>query len=235
MIIVCKKDTKKLVKGLRYEVMNLWNDGSNQRWLEGKVELKGLGRYVINNFTDIDGKPLPKINIITPYKRWDAIKFEDLKKGDILVCITDQYTTLAKDQFYQIENLTEKNTMVGSWNRIERTIKFVGIKRTLKFSSWRFRKLSTEEVREMSLSNLFGEKSSQVITSQIERKIDLVADKDKLLLQMISAAIVDPNRHGLSILEWTIRKTGNKYGLKQSDFNTILETPLKDLLKKFDF
>jgi hypothetical protein len=95
--------------------------------------------------------------------------------------------------------------------------------------------LSTEEVREMSLSNLFGEKSSQVITSQIERKIDLVADKDKLLLQMISTAIVDPNRHGLSILEWTIRKTGNKYGLKQSDFNTILETPLKDLLKKFDF
>ena len=48
MIIVCKKPTKKLVKGLRYEVGNIYNDGTNNRWQEGTVEIIGVGRFVVD-------------------------------------------------------------------------------------------------------------------------------------------------------------------------------------------
>ena len=39
MIVICKKGTKKMVKGLRYEVLNLWNDGTCARWQEGKIDV----------------------------------------------------------------------------------------------------------------------------------------------------------------------------------------------------
>ena len=47
MIVVCKRPTKRLIKGVRYEVENLWNDGTSQRWLEGKVSIKDIGRFSV--------------------------------------------------------------------------------------------------------------------------------------------------------------------------------------------
>ena len=97
MIVICKKATKKMVKGLRYEVLNLWNDGNSQRWQEGKIEILGFGRFVVGNFTDTDGKPLPKIKILNPIPRVKNLEFTDLIKGDILVCMSDRYKTIAKN------------------------------------------------------------------------------------------------------------------------------------------
>ena len=236
MIVVCKRPTKKLVKGLRYEVQNLWNDGKNQRWLESKVEIKGIGRYSVDNFTDIDGKSLPKINFLTPRPTYKAFSFEELKEGDILVCTSDSYKTLAKDSMYRVSKLITKSTDYRSYNgtihqKVDKNIQFEGIKRAIKFSSWRFRKLSSEESREMQLSSILNGEKPPVITSSA-RKIDLVTNKELVLMTLLAKSVLDPNRHHLSILEWAIQKIGNSYSITEEDYKSLLELPLKQVLEK---
>jgi hypothetical protein len=237
MIVVCKKATKKLVKGLRYEVQNLWNDGGNQRWLESKIEIKGIGRYSVDNFTDTDGKSLPKINFLTPRPVYRTLTFEELKEGDILVCTCDSYKTLAKDSMYRISKLITKSTDYRGYNgtihqRVDKNVQFEGIKRAIKFSSWKFRKLSSEESREIQLSSILnGEKPPVIITSSA-RKIDLVTNKDRVLMNLLAKSILDSNRHHLSILEWAIQKVGNNYSITEEDYKSLLNLSLKEVLEK---
>jgi hypothetical protein len=97
MIVISKVSNKKLLKGHRYEVQNLWNDGTNQRWVEGKVQLLGFGRYSVDSFTDSSGNPLSKTNYVSAIKPPERfIKYDDCKEGEILVCDSDHYKTLAK-------------------------------------------------------------------------------------------------------------------------------------------
>ena len=236
MIVVCKRPTKKLVKGLRYEVQNLWNDGKNQKWLESKVEIKGIGRYSVDNFTDIDGKPLPAINIATPRPQYQSLKFEEIKEGDILVCTSDSYKTLAKDAMYRVAKVIQKTKDYKSYNgsihqKVDKSIQFEGQKRTIRFSSWRFRKLTSEESREIQLSSILnGEKPPVIIKSA--RKIDLVTNKEQVLMTLLAKSVLDSNRHHLSILEWAIQKVGNNYSITEDDYKSILELPLKEVLEK---
>lgn len=235
MIVVCKTPTKRLVKGLRYETGSLWNDGSNQNWLEGNVDILGIGRFSVNNFTDNDGKPLPKINIILPIQVQETLKFEDLKKGDILVCKSDNYKTMGKGCMYQIEELKVKSSQRVNWNKTtythtEHSIKFVGITRSLKFSSWRFRKLTPHEAREISLNSVLHGEEPTIVKSKDIRKIELISNKEFELMSMISKSIIDPNRHHLSITEWACQKSGSNLGITTDDYTTLLNMTLKDIL-----
>lgn len=183
MIVISKIANKKLLKGHRYEVQNLWNNGNNQRWTEGKVELVGFGRYSVDGFTDTNGNPLPKTNFTSTNPQLERfIKFEDCKEGDILVCNSDHYKTMSKGSMYKIEKLekTEKQ-MTGwggrTWTNVDASVKFVGIKRKLKFNGWAFRRLTPEESRDISLGAILtGEEPAIVKTTSI-RKIDLVVNK----------------------------------------------------------
>lgn len=238
MIVICKKPTKKLVKGLRYEVHNLYNDGRNQRWLESKVEIKGLGRYSVENFTDVDGKPLPKINIIRPREVLRTLEFSDLKEGDILVCTSETYKTLVKGAMYRIEKLTDKvtthkNYAGNTYNSSYKTVKFVGIKRALKFSSWRFRKLSASENREISLNTLLTGERAKILTSRV-RKIDFVTNKNLELMNIISKSLLDGSRHQLSIVDWAIQKTGTNFDVNSDDFKPLLSMTLADILQSIE-
>ena len=235
MIVVCKTPTKRLVKGLRYETGSLWNDGSNQNWLEGNVDILGIGRFSVNNFTDNDGKPLPKINIILPIQVQETLKFEDLKKGDILVCKSDNYKTMGKGCMYQIEELKVKSSQRMNWNKTtythtEHSIKFVGITRSLKFSSWRFRKLTPHEAREISLNSVLHGEEPTIVKSKDIRKIELISNKEFELMSMLSKSIIDPNRHHLSITEWACQKSGANLGITTADYDTLLNMSLKDIL-----
>lgn len=238
MIVICKKATKKLVKGLRYEVQNLYNDGSNQRWLEAKVEIKGFGKYAVANFTDINGNPLPKINILVPRQTFKILEYSDLKEGDIIVCTSDSYKTLVKGGMYRIEKLKEtvhqyKNYSGQPYTRAERTIKFEGIKRTLKFSSWRFRKLNSNESREISLNSILTGEKPKVLTSSV-RKIDFVPNKNVELMNIISRSIVDVNRHQLSIIDWACQKTGANLDINKKDFDSLMTMSLQQILQMLD-
>jgi hypothetical protein len=239
MIVICKRATKRLVKGVRYETGSLYNDGTNQHWQEGTVEILGVGKFVVDNFTDVNGNPLPKTNIIIPRAPINELKFEDLSKGDILVCTSDNYKTLGKGCMYQIENLTSKTSQRIGWNKqpynhTEKTIKFVGIPRTLKFSSWRFRKLSPQEAREISLNSVLHGEEPAIVKSKDIRKIELVANKELELMGMLSKSIIDPNRHHLSIIDWACQKSGTNLGITPEDYNAILSMPLKDILEKLE-
>jgi len=238
IMIVISKVT--LLKGHRYEVQNLWNAGNNQRWVEGKLQLVGFGRYSVDSFTDSSGNPIAKVNYTSTQPQVERfIKFEDCKEGEILVCNSDHYKTLAKGSMYKIEKLekteSEKNGWGGrSWTHTETKIKFEGIKRKLKFNGWAFRKLTTEESRNISLGSILtGEEPLIVKTTDI-RKIDIVVNKEKALMEVISKTLLDENRHHLSIIDWTCQKTGEKFRIKPEDFKDLLDMKLSDILAKIE-
>jgi len=234
MIVICKKETKRILKGVRYEVIGLWNSGKNSRWLEGKIQIKDIGKYSVNNFTDLNGNPLPKIDIQPTLKNYTSLKFEDLKEGDILVCNSDNYKCLAKGAMYRVEKLELKtlSTHSGYKHQIGQ-VKFVGIERKLKYSSWRFRKLTTEESRDISLKSVFGEETTEVVTKKT-RKIDLSANKNLDLVKNLAKSILDENRHHLSTIDWAIKKTGNHLSLDAEDYKELLKMKLEDVLKLVD-
>lgn len=237
MIAICIKPTKRLVKGGRYEIEGLWNSGTSQRWIEGKVAVKGLGRFSVNYFTDTSGNPLPKILIQPNYRSHETLDFKDLKVGDILVCRSESYKTLATGAKYQIELLEEvpriRKGISSSIKYSEKMIKFVGISRKLKFNSWSFRKLSPQESREISLTKLFGEGEVDIIKTKV-RKIDLATNKERVLLEILLQSISDRNRHILSVVDWACQKVGTKWAVKPEDFTELMQKSLGDIINKID-
>lgn len=240
MIVISKVANKVLLKGHRYEVQNLWNAGTNQRWLEGKVQLIGFSRYSVDSFTDENGNPLPKTNytsVVRPVERF--IKFEDCKDGEILVCNSDHYKTLAKGSMYKIEKLEKKETEKNGWNgrtwmHSETTIKFEGIKRKLKFNGWAFRKLTQEESREISLGSILSGQDPVIVKTTSIRKIDMVDNKEKALMEVIAKTILDSNRHHLSVVDWSCQKTGEKLRINPDDFKDLLDMKLSDIIEKIE-
>ena len=240
MIVISKVANKKLLKGHRYEVQNLWNAGNNQRWVEGKVQLVGFSsRYSVDSFTDSSGNALPNSNYVSTLQQVERfIKFEDCKEGEIVVCNSDHYKTLAKGSMYKIEKLekteTEKNGWGRSWTHKETTIKFEGIKRKLKFNGWAFRKLTPEETREISLGLILSGEEPDIVKTTDIRKIDMVVNKERALMEVIAKTIIDENRHHLSIIDWGCQKTGEKMRIKPEDFKDLLDMKLSDILEKIE-
>ena len=235
MNIICKKPTSRLIKGATYEVELLYNNGTNNGWREARVRVKDVsGFYSVDNFTSMDGTPVQKINIGTPVVV-ERINFEDLKVGDILVCTSDNYKTLIKNGYYKIERLDSIDKPItygtNTYVRKDQKIKLQGVKRTLKFNSWYFRKLSTQELRDANLNELLNNQPLKVISEPIKRKIDHLENKEEALVETLCLSILDKNRHKLSIIDWTCEKAGSKLGLTKEDFSELLEMPLKDILE----
>ena len=235
MIVIAKRNTTKIVKGCRYEVHSLYNSLTSRRKY---VFLLGFGRYNVDNFTDTNGNPLPQTDIVPKSVPVERLLFAELKKGDILVCKSDRYKTMIEGAKYKIEELKIKEIEFTGWNgtkgiRKEEKVKFEGVKRTLGFNSWCFRKLNSEEIREISLSSILEGKEPEIVKTDKLRKIDHTDDKDKELILYLSKAIFDRNRHHLTITEWA-SKLGNKMGITPSDYDHLLEMPLKDILSNFE-
>jgi hypothetical protein len=236
MIVICKKPTKKLIKGVRYEVENLWNDGTSQRWLEGKIGIKNIGRFSVENFVDENGNQVPKVKIVKPLEPIQRMTFSDLKEGEILVCTSDNFKTLLKGGMYRIEKLYSTTIQRTGWNgnmytNTEQYIKFEGVKRKLKFNNWNFRKLNSKEAREISLNSLLNGEEAPIIKTQNIKKIDLMENKDSVLMDILAKSIIDPNRHHLTIVEWACDKVASKLSLEVSDFEYLMDIPFRDILK----
>ena len=236
MWVICKKGSTKLVKGHSYEVVSMNNSPASTY---KSVRLKDFGGYSVKNFTTTDGKPLPEIDIPLPanfYNRFELLKGEDVSKGDIIVCMRDNYKSLVKEGMYRVEEITRKVTPRTSYNGtiltpyVEYFIKFEGVKRKLKLNGWCFRKLTTAEARELALNQLLFDETTGLITTNDTRKIDLVQDKNLELLKIISKSILDPNRHGLKILDWGVQQVSKKTEVKVDDYADLLEMSLKDIL-----
>ena len=138
--------------------------------------------------------------------------------------------------YYKIESLDTKTKQVQSWGgniytSSEDRIKFVGVKRVMKYTSWYFRKMTTQELREANLNELLHNEKLNVIDKPISRKLDYSENSNLELVKSLAMSILDPNRHKLSIVDWACEKHDRKLGIKRSDFENLLELPLKDLLE----
>jgi hypothetical protein len=240
MYVIAKSTSKRLIKGSTYEVDKLFNSGTNQnRWMEGRIVLKEVkGWFRVTQFTDVNGNDVPRTdinNVMTTFIS-DSAKFEELKVGDIIVCKTDNYKTLVNGGYYKIESLDTKTKQVQSWTgnnytSSENKIKFVGVKRVMKYNSWNFRKMTTQELRDANLNELLNNEKLNVIDKPISRKLDYSENPDLDLIKSLAMSILDPNRHKLSIIDWACEKHDRKLGIQNKDFERLLELPLKDLLE----
>jgi len=207
MIVIAKKSTGKLIGGYRYEVESLKNSGSN-RWGEGTVTLKDVGTFNVSHFTDTNGNPISKIDILKERKEF---KFEDIKKGDILVCERNQYKGLIPGNMYKIAELkttkkTEKDWQGKDRVRVTNFIKLDG-HRFIQFNPWAFRKLNASELREISLSEVLDNQVLDYTVDTSVRMIDTVKEKDLELMKILSKAIVDSKRHHLVLLIGLVPKS----------------------------
>ncbi len=226
MRVVAIKDTGALVKGAKYDIRMMYNTSRKG----SRVILEGVpGRHSSENFTTLDGNPLPMTTIQPPPDVEIKLQFKDLEKGDLLCVRNDQYKTLVKGGIYRIEGLLET---VGRYGSTRKKIKLEGLKRSYDFSSCAFRKLSVEEVRDMNLNDLLYGEQLEVINTEVARKIDYVEDPEKLLMSILTEAIGDKKRNNMSIVEWACRiPRGSRMKLNKEDFDAILDMPLGELIK----
>ena len=237
MIVICKKATTKLVKGLPYQVVELENSGKPI----GRVRIKNLGWYTVNNFETTDGQPLPKKDIARKEPIELPLQFSDLSKGDILICKTDNYKSLVKGSMYKIKELSSVSKQVKNWSGTMRTqvdnyVRFEGVTRKLMFSSWNFKKLPTDQAREMALEQILNDAPDKVTRTDFRnlRKIEHIENKDNELMLVLAKSILDGNRHKLSIVEWAVQQLGRKMDLERSDYSHLMNMKLKDILKLID-
>lgn len=241
MIAIRKNSTTKLIKGVRYEVQTLWNDPRNSDWRRGKIKLVGLGTYHESGFTDINGNPLPKINYQNPnVQETKLTEASEVSDGDILVCLSDRYKNLTKGSMYRVEKVIKKEykannfTTGTTYTRYEYYVKFEIMNRKIRFWGWNFRKLTPQEARDFTISEILGEKNDKVVTDPSIKKIDLVENKEKLLIQFLAKTLLDDKRHELSPLDWCCQKVAHNWGLTPEDFGDLMNLTISDLFKKME-
>lgn len=235
--IKCIEETQ---SKLAYQVVKIENSDKD---IIGRIYIKNIGWYTVNNFETVDGKPIPNIDIdiIKMNESIERLEFSDLSKGDILICKTANYKTLIEGSMYKIQELYTINKQKKSWNGVYGTytdnyIKFEGVSRKLMFNSWNFEKLPLDKAREMVLEQVLNDAPDKVTRIDLRnlRKIEHIQNKEKELLNVLAKSILDKNRHHLSIIEWTVQQLGNKLDLKIEDYNQLLNMKLKDILKLID-
>lgn len=242
MRVVCIKQTKKLVKGFEYNLSALNNSAATAgKARSGKAFIDKIGWYSVSNFQTIDGEELPKLDIIRTTFDEKRLEFSDLSKGDILICYSDNYKSLIKGGMYKIESLHTITRTINRWSggtytQVDNYLKFEGVSRKLMFCSWKFKKLPTDQAREMVLEQILHDSPDKVTRTDFRnmRKIEHLENKDSILINILSKSILDENRHQLSITEWAVKQLGGKMDLEISDYSHLMDMKLADVLKLID-
>jgi len=217
MKVISKINTKKLVKGCEYKATSYKNSGLN-RWGEGTISILSMGSYSIKNFTDTNGDPLPQKDWSSPTVVREILKQSDVKVGDLLVSICDT-KILNKNSIYKIsEVIYSDKTYMGK-------VKVLGS--TNKYRLYNFRKLDQSELVDININNIFGENVEYKATK--ERKIDIIENKDSILMKLLSKAIIDTNRNNLTVVEWAV-KIDNRFSTTLEDYNHLLDMKLSDII-----
>jgi hypothetical protein len=227
MKVKSKKDTKKLIKGHVYETDFFNNDPTNRnyqnRFLFKRISIKDRGTFIVDNFTLVDGNPLPSIIYDKREPKSILKNFNDLKIGDVIVCLSDnRFKYLIEGGKYKIESIDHSKY----------SFKLEGYNRYLTWSNWNFRALTTQEMRDLTLSQIFDKEEN--FSVDFKRKFELKSNKDHLLIQTLAKSINDKNRHDLSVLDWAIKKNGEHLKIKEEDFKDLLDKPLKEILEILD-
>lgn len=232
MIAISVKETKKLVKGVQYDVLEYKN--SSTHGFRSSIKIKDLGWFRLDFFIPGDGSSsFPKIdwkdhNLIDDETSHYINNPENLKKGDLLVCVREGSIYLQKGNFYKIEDI--KKETLNRWTKIQ--VKVVGYNRWLSYYS--FRTASQREIREISLLRLFDEDAPSTSIDTKTRKIDLLPKEKKELLlgQTIIRSVLDPWRNSMDIIDWAIKKTEPSLKLTRDDFFPIMQKTLAEFCQE---
>ena len=234
MKVKSKKGSKKIVKGMVYDTKFFANDpkstmGNSFRNRYGRILIEGYGMYRCADFTTTYGKPLPQIDFDERLKNYVEFKAEDTKKGDIVVCQSDRYKYLIKGAKYRVEDVKiHQHGNTGTYVYQTTEMKLEGYKRWLSCNNWTFRRLNTQEYRDLALSQIFDKEEN--FSVDFIRKFDKSKNPDKILIETIAKSILDKYRHELDIVQWGIEKNSTTYDLHKEDFDHLLDISLRDIL-----
>jgi hypothetical protein len=235
-------DTGKLIKGAIYDVYRLQNVKKNSYYTRGYLTIQfkngKSSTFTVHNFTMEDGSSIPEINWVSDSQKseWSdyettKIKQDNIKKGDFVVYNRNISVNLIRGKKYLVTDV--KTQKQGSWINIH--IKVEGSNRF--YQSYNFRKCTVAEIREMSLNSILSDDNKidvEIIEKGI-RKIDKLSKekKEKELIRVLLTSMADPYRHNLSVIEWSIKKTGKNYKLNENDFNEVLKLTTEELINKY--
>jgi hypothetical protein len=238
MKVISKKGSKKILKNYVYEADYFNNDPlsvkstKNDKYFYGKIHLKDIGWYTLSNFKTESGQEFPQKIYNIRVNNISNNSITDLKKGDIVVCLSDEdYAYLIKGGKYRVSDIVVEPSQYG-WGYAHGKILLEGYSRWLTWSSWKFKKLSLQESRDIALSQIFDK--AENFSVNFKRKFELMENREKILIETLAKSILDKNRHELSIMDWGIEKSGGHFKLTKEDFSHLMDKPLKDILEMFD-
>jgi hypothetical protein len=247
MKVICTGNTKRLVKGSTYEVIDLKNINTGGNYFRPYIVIKLNDttncRLHIRNFKLENGDPLPEINWSsdewknsqTEYGQSRISSTNPIKIGDYVSYTRNSHKGLIPYKIYKVSNVREfqhKSYGGTTWTELELQVE--GSRRFYK--TYSFRKCTPQVTREISLNTLFDEETGVMSVDKSIRKIDTYDDtsKEKLLIKILMSASLDMNRNNMTIIEWACNKTGNQYDVKPDDFNSIITNSLSSILDKLD-
>jgi Glu-tRNA(Gln) amidotransferase subunit E-like FAD-binding protein len=232
MRVIYKGNSKKLIKNNTYEVDYLYNNGTNNNWIEGTIIINGI-RFNVNKFVNEQGTSVDKVNYVrnTISIKNEYTDFSNLQVGDILICLTDTLKSLSKDKMYIISNLETERVNKTPRHYSLNYVTLEGINKRFIYSIWKFKKLDSNIVREIAIESLLENKTPNYVTYIPKRKIELSDNKNKDLIILLAKSILDKNRHKLSILDWACQQLGNNLSVNKEDYNDLLNMKLGDILK----
>lgn len=224
MQLKCIKNSRKLVKGQIYEAE--YFDNTTNRPV--RILIENFGWNSISYFKLPNGSELPKIKYDSRKKEY--IRITDLQIGDIIVCQSDRtFRYLIKDAKYRISDI-QITTDSPTWSHGK--IKLEGYDRWISWSSYHFRKLSVQENRELTLSQIFDKKEN--FSVDFKRKFDQKEDKNIELIKAICSSVLDKNRHHLDVLDWAAQKSSSHLSITKDDFKNILNLKLSEIIDILD-
>lgn len=218
-----KTDHGKLIKGNIYHLDWISQYGSCR---VNTPDGTYIGNYSIDIFEDMSGSDVKTRN----FKGFENdVKFCDLKVGDVVVCNTNKgYKYLIEGGKYRIKELIPRQP----YSEYSGQIRLEGYKRRLHWSSYNFRRLNKQEMRKLTIEQIFDKEEN--FSVDFIRKFEKTKNKDKIIMTAIAESIVDKKRHGMGLMDWTIKKSGKYLQLEKSDFDKIKEMKLKEIFNIFD-
>ena len=242
MKVICKRATTKLVKGATYDVFRLNNKDPKRSSITVGLGDKVLGSFVTSGFTKEDGSKLDEIEWTTDRYKKQIVTNEyisdvrTLKRGDIIVCKWKGGNKfLDSGSRYKVSEILYREIQGNYGVRKEQKIKLEGHNRWI--DPYRFRPLNSQEKRELSLGEIFGEKAElevvDVVSIKKMRVIDRWDEKTKVkaIVGALIESVTDPSKNNLSTIDWAIEKRGKKFDLSLDDIKPLLNKKLSDILK----
>ena len=183
MNVIAIKSTKKLNKDGVYKVASLQNQNTRSSpYFTPTVRIylrdNSVQTFSLSGFKPESGTTFPNIIWMdSDYQQMlnerDQMKIDkNLKSGDYVVPVHDGLKTLIKGRKYKVNEVVSHDQLSSrgtvSWTDIK--IKLEGSQRL--YVAYNFRKCTSQEVREISLKELFDEKSETEKVNRFKRKFD---------------------------------------------------------------